>query len=125
MKYFKKDEKRKELFNILLMECLWIHYSGLAWKKQLKFNFCLFARNNGSCADLIGRNQFRYSSTKTEPHRSGDIPALTLDGKAFPLSRLSCNLKVFLDSQFLLEEQVSAVARKTFNSIWCSSCAIS
>lgn len=94
--------------------------SNLAWKKHI----CLLTRNYvpvpRSCAGLIGRNQLRFSSTKTEclwmfeSQRSGQIPSLSLDGIAFSLSRLACNLKVFVDSQLLLEEQVSAVARKTF-----------
>lgn len=94
--------------------------SDLEWKKHI----CLLTRNYvlvpRSCIGLIGRNQLRFIFTKTEwlwvfdSQRSGEIPSLTLDGIAFPLSRLACNLKVFLDSQLLLEEQVSAMARKTF-----------
>lgn len=68
----------------------------------------------------MGRNHLWLNPTKTKwlwiigSSRSEYIPSLVLDELALPPSRLVHNLKVFLDWQLLLEEQVTAVARKAY-----------
>lgn len=71
---------------------------------------------SGLYAYLDGDNHLQLNPTKTnwlwvfEPPRSGDIP----DGVALSYWRVVHNFGVILNSQLLLDEQLTAVARKSF-----------
>lgn len=65
----------------------------------------------------MGRNRLKQNQI-TGLSSSGDY----LTGAALIHLRLVCNLRVFLDFQFLFKEQRAAVARKTLRSILYTSC---
>lgn len=48
------------------------------------------------------------------PPSSGDVPTLTTDKVALFHSRVVCNLEMFLDLEFLPDEQIRTVVRKAF-----------
>lgn len=55
-----------------------------------------------------------------EPSRYGTISSLVLDGMLLPQAELGHNLGVLLDSQFLTEKQVTAMARRVFAQLCCA-----
>lgn len=73
----------------------------------------------------MGNNRLQLNPSKTEwlwvlgSSSSGTMPSLVLDGVVLPQTDPVHNLRVFLDSQLLLNEQIAVVARGGLCTILC------